>query len=218
MKLYNANLSNFASKCRLAIYEKDAPVAIVPIPGGDLKSAEYLKVYPMGKTPCLQVDGQIIGESEVINEYLEEKFPQKPLLPKDPEARARVRSVTRFHDLYLEPPLRALFPQVSAKEKDRKFIGEKLTEIKTRLDQLETLLSNGPYALGAAFTLADCALVPTAFFLNLMLPMIGGPAFTEGHPKIAAWWTKVQERPTVQKVLAEQQEALMQMMQTGRAS
>ncbi len=218
MKLYNANLSNFASKCRLAIYEKDAPVAIVPIPGGDLKSAEYLKVYPMGKTPCLQVDGQIIGESEVINEYLEEKFPQKPLLPKDPEARAKVRGITRFHDLYLEPPLRALFPQASAKEKDQKLIGEKLTEIKTRLDQLETMLSDGPYALGAAFTLADCALVPTSFFLNLMLPMIGGPAFTEGHPKIAAWWTKVQERPTVQKVLAEQQEALMQMMQTGRAS
>lgn len=218
MKLYSMNGSHFASKCRVVIYEKGAPVEIVPIPGGDLKSPEYLKVYPMGKTPCLQVDGQIIGESEVINEYLEEKFPQKPLLPKDPEARARVRSVTRFHDLYLEPPLRALFPQVSAKEKDQKFIGEKLTEIKTRLDQLETLLSNGPYALGAAFTLADCALVPTAFFLNLMLPMIGGPAFTEGHPKIAAWWTKVQERPTVQKVLAEQQEALMQMMQTGRAS
>jgi glutathione S-transferase len=218
MKLYNLNLSNFASKCRLAIYEKAAPVEIVPIPGGDLKSAEYLKVYPLGKTPCLQVDGQIIGESEVINEYLEEMFPQKPLLPKDPEGRAKVRGLTRFHDLYLEPPLRALFPQVSAKEKDQKFIGEKLAEVKTRLDQLETMLSNGPYALGSAFTLADCALAPTCFFMNVMLPMIGAPAFTDGHPKIAAWWAKVQERPTVQKVLAEQQEALMQLMQKGRAS
>jgi len=44
MKLYNANLSNFASKCRLAIYEKNAKVDIVPIPGGDLKSPEYLKI------------------------------------------------------------------------------------------------------------------------------------------------------------------------------
>jgi glutathione S-transferase len=217
MKLYNMNLSNFASKCRLAIYEKGAAVDIVPIPGGDLKSPEYLKIYPMGKTPSLQVDGQIIGESEIINEYLEEKFPQKPLLPKDPESRAKSRGVSRFHDLYLEPPLRALFPQVQAKEKDQKFIGEKLAEIKTRLDQLETMLSSGPYALGSSFTLADCALVPTCFFLNLMLPMVGGPAFTDGHPKLATWWTKVQERPTVQKVLGEQQEALTQMMQTGRA-
>jgi glutathione S-transferase len=218
MKLYNANLSNFASKCRLAIYEKEAPVDIVPIPGGDLKSPEYLKIYPMGKTPSLEVNGQILGESEIINEYLEEKFPQKPLLPKDAESRARVRGISRFHDLYLEPPLRALFPQVTAKDKDQKLIAEKLADIKLRLDQLEGMLSTGPYAFGAAFTLADCALVPTFFFLNLLLPMMGAPAFTEGHPKLAAWWTKVQERPTVQKSLAEQQQALMQMQQTGRAS
>jgi len=218
MKLYSANLSNFASKCRLAIYEKQAPVEIVSIPGGNLKSPEYLKIYPLGKTPALAVNGQIIGESEVINEYLEEKFPEKPLLPKDPEGRARCRSISRFHDLYLEPPLRALFPQIAAKEKDQKLISEKLTDVKTRLDQLETMLSSGPHALGAAFTLADCALVPTAFFMNIFLPLLGAPAFTEGHPKLTAWWTKVQERPTVQKVLAEQQEALLQLQQTGRVS
>ena len=94
MKLYNAYLSNFASKCRLAIYEKGANVEIVPIPGSDLKSPEYLKIYPLGKTPALQTNGVIIGESEVINEYLEEKFPEKPLLPKDPESRARCRTTT----------------------------------------------------------------------------------------------------------------------------
>src|SRR2546426_10636813 len=104
MKLYNANLSNFASKCRLAIYEKNAKVDIVPIPGGDLQSPEYLKIYPMGKTPALEVDGEIIGESEVINELLEESFPSPPLLPKEPKARARARGISRFHDLYLEPP------------------------------------------------------------------------------------------------------------------
>ena len=213
MKLYNANLSNFASKCRLAIYEKNAPVEIVAIPGGDLKSPEYLKIYPLGKTPALQVDGQVIGESEVIVEYLEEKFPEKPLLPKSAEARAKSRGIARFHDLYLEPPIRALFPQVSAKEKDHKFIADKLAEIKTRFDQLESMLSPGPYALGNEFTLADCALIPTMFFANLLLPMLGGPSPTDGRPKLAAWWAKVQERPTVQKVLGEQQQALMEMQQ-----
>jgi len=213
MKLYNLNLSNFAAKCRLAIYEKGAPVDIVPIPGGDMKSPEYLKVYPLGKTPALEVNGQIIGESEVINEYLEDKFPDKPLLPKDPEGRARARGFSRFHDLYLEPPLRALFPQVSAKDKDQKLISEKLGDIKTRLDQLEAMLSNGPYAIGAAFTFADCALIPTMFFANLLMPMLGAPSPTEGRPKLAAWWAKVQERGSVQKVLAEQQTALMEMQQ-----
>jgi len=213
MKLYNMNLSNFAAKCRLAIYEKGAPVDIVPIPGGDLKSAEYLRIYPLGKTPALEVNGEIIGESEVINEFLEDAFPDKPLLPKDPAGRARARAISRVHDLYLEPPLRALFPQVSARDKDQKLIAEKLAEVQTYLDRLETMLGGGPYALGAAFTLADCALVPTCFFMNILLPMLGAPAFTEGRPKLAAWWAKAQERPTVQRVLAEQQEALMQMMQ-----
>jgi glutathione S-transferase len=216
MKLYNMNLSNFASKCRLAIYEKGVKVDIVPIPGNDLKSPEYLKIYPLGKTPALEVNGQIIGESEIINEYLEEKFPDKPLLPKDPEGRAKARAVSRFHDLYLEPPLRALFPQVSAKEKDQKLIAEKLAEIKTRLDQLETMLSSGPYALGGSFTLADCALIPTMFFANLLLPMMGAASPTEGRPKLGAWWGKVQQRPAVQKVLAEQQQALMEMQQQPR--
>jgi len=218
MKLYSAKLSNFAAKCRLAIYEKNAPVEITPIPGADLKSPEYLKIYPLGKTPALQVDGQIIGESEVINEYLEEKFQNPPLLPKDPEGRARVRGLSRFHDLYLEPPLRALFPQVNPATRDQKVVDEKLAELTTRLDQLEAALSSGPYAAGAAFTLADCALVPTMFFLALMPPMLGAPAVTDGRPKLAAWWAKVQERPTVQKVLGEQQEALIQFQQTGKAS
>lgn len=208
MKLYNMYLSNFASKSRLAIYEKGAKIEIVPIPGGDLKSVEYLKIYPMGKTPALEVDGRILGESEVINEYLEDRFPAPPLLPKDPDGRARSRSVSRFHDLYLEPPLRALFPQVAAAEKDKKLIAEKLAEIATRLDQLEATIGS-PYAIGASFTLADCALIPTFFFLNVVPPLFGGKGPLEGHARTAAWWAKVQERDAVKKVLGEQQEALV---------
>src|SRR5688500_2759824 len=170
MKLYNMYLSNFASKCRIAIYEKGLDVEIVAIPNGDLKSPEYLKIYPLGKTPSLDVGGQVLGESEVINEYLEDKFPEKPLLPKDAEGRARVRALTRFHDLYLEPPIRALFPQVGAKERDQNLVSEKLTDIDTRFDQLEAHLV-GPYACGSSFTLADCALPPTMFFAAAMLPM-----------------------------------------------
>ena len=67
---------------------------------------------------------------------------------------------------------------------------------------------SAPYALGAAFTLADCSLIPTFFFLNVVPPMLGGKAPHDGRPKIAAWWKSVQERGAVRKVLAEQQQAL----------
>ena len=107
MKLYGMNLSNFATKSRIVVYEKGAQIETVAPPGG-MKSPEYLKINPLGKIPTLDADGTIIPESEVINEYLEEKFPNPPLLPKSPEARAKVRLLTRFHDLYFDPPLRAL--------------------------------------------------------------------------------------------------------------
>lgn len=208
MKLYNMYLSNFASRCRLAIYEKGVKIDISPIPGGDLKSAEYRKIYPLGKTPSLDADGVVIGESEVINEFLEDRFPVPALLPKDPIGRARSRMVSRFHDLYLEPPMRALFPQLAAAEKDTKLVAEKLAEIATRLDQIEAMIQ-APYAVGSQFTLGDCALAPTFFFLNIVLPTLGAKGPLDGRPKLAAWWAKVQEREAVKKVLGEQQEAMV---------
>lgn len=218
MKLYNMYLSNFASKCRLAIYEKGLKIDIVPIPGGDLKSPEYLKIYPLGKTPALDADGVMIGESEVINEFLEDKFPQPALLPKDPAARARARMLSRFHDLYLEPPLRAMFAHLNPATRDQKLVDEKIAEVNTRLDQLEALLSGGAYATGEAFTLADCALIPTMFLATLLLPLFGAPLALDRRPKLNAWWTKVQTRPSVQKVLAEQQEAAIKFQQTGKGT
>jgi glutathione S-transferase len=213
MKLYNLNLSNFATKCRIAIYEKGANVEIATLPGGNMKSPEYLKINPLGKIPSLDADGTIIPESEVINEYLEEKFPNPPLLPKGAEARARVRWFTRYHDLYLDPPIRALFAHLNPKSRDEKVVNEKLNEIQQRLDQLESMLAAaGNFAAGPEFTLADCALVPTTFFYVNMLPGFGAKSPLEGRPKYTAWWNKVQTRPAVSKALGEMGVALKAMM------
>src|SRR5438105_3341754 len=124
MKLYGLNLSNFATKSRIVVYEKGADVEIVSPPGG-MQSPEYLKINPLGKIPALEADGIIIPESEVINEYLEEKFPNPPLLPGSLEARAKARLFSRFNDLYFDPPLRALFGQLNPKKRDEKIVNEK---------------------------------------------------------------------------------------------
>lgn len=211
MKLYSMNLSNFATKSRIAIYDKGLHIEITGIPGNNLKAPEYLKLNPLGKIPVLDADGIIIAESEVINEYLEDKFPSPPLLPKTAEGRAQVRGFTRFHDLYLEPPLRALVGQLNPKSRDDKVVNERLTEFNQRLDQLETMLSPNGFAAGAEFTLADCALAPTMFFATNMLPGFGAKPALEGRPKLEAWWAHVQTRPSVKKALAEMGEALAAM-------
>ncbi|MBI3303382.1 MAG: glutathione S-transferase family protein, partial [Deltaproteobacteria bacterium] len=198
----------------IAIYEKGLNIEIVDPPGG-LGSAEYKKVNPLGKVPALDANGQLIAESEVINEYLEDKFPEKPLLPKDPEGRARVRSFTRHHDLYLEPPIRALFGQMNPKTRDAKVVEEKLADVTNRLDQVEVMLSNDPWAIGEMFTLADAALAPTMFFAVNLLPAFGAKPPLEGRPKLTAWWARIQERSSTKKVLGEQAAALAAMQKRG---
>ncbi|HET9800822.1 MAG TPA: glutathione S-transferase family protein, partial [Chthoniobacterales bacterium] len=177
-------------------------------------SPDYAKVNPLGKTPALDADGMIIPESEVINEYLEDKFPTPALLPKSAEGRAKVRILTRFHDLYLEPPLRALFGQMNPKTRDAKVVEEKVTDLKRRLDQLEKMLADGGFACGSEFTLADCAIAPTMFFMTNLLPAFGANPL-DGRPKVAAWWKQVQTRPSVKKGLGEMGEALAAMQRGG---
>ncbi len=213
MKLYNMNLSNFATKSRLVIYEKGLTAEMVT---PDSHSAEYLKINPLGKVPTLDADGTIIPESEVINEYLEEKYPTPALMPKSPEARAKVRTLSRFHDLYLEPPLRALFGQLNPKTRDQKLVDEKLGDISNRLDQLDRMLPESGFANGADFTLADCAIAPTMFFITNMGPAFGAKPPFEGRPRLGAWWKHVQTRPSVQKGLGEMGEALAAMQRGGK--
>jgi glutathione S-transferase len=211
MKLYSRDLSNFSGKSRIVIYEKGLNVEMVDPPGG-IGSAEYKKLNALGKIPALQLDnGQVIAESEVINEYLEDKFPEKSLLPKDAEGRAKVRSFSRFHDLYLDPPMRALLPQLFGRKLEDAFIQDKVTEINSRLDQLEAMMG-APWASGDTFTLADAALTPTIFVMVNILPMFGAKGPLENRSKLAAWWRRVQEHPSTKKALGEFQAAMAAMM------
>jgi len=68
------------------------------------------------------------------------------------EARAEARKFSRFHDLYLHPPLRALIAQANPKRRDEKVGNEKLSELTTRFDQLEGMLADDGFACGASFT------------------------------------------------------------------
>ena len=91
LKLCGFRISNYHNKVRLALLEKGIPheedATCMPS-----QKDEWVGRSPMGKVPILEADGTTLTESEVICEYLEDAFPQKPLLPKDPKGRARVRA------------------------------------------------------------------------------------------------------------------------------
>ena len=214
MLLYNSNLSPYSSRVRIAIYAKNLPVEIVTPPGGT-DSAEYKRLNPIGKVPALAVDGQVIVESEVINEYLEDRFPTPSLRPADPLARARMRTLSRFADLYLAPPLSALFAQMNPATRDAKLVGEKLAELSTRFDQLEELVVAGPYSVGSELSLADCSLATVFFFLTRLVPAVGGKNPLDGRPKLARVAEAVGKHPAVAKVLGEMGEAMAERMKAG---
>jgi glutathione S-transferase len=108
LRLYDLDLSPFAARCRLVVYKKGLGdrVELAPPPGGGPRSEAYRAINPIGKVPTLVLeDGTAIPESQVIAEYLEERFPEPPLMPPNPEGRARARLPVRVAELYLLPPL-----------------------------------------------------------------------------------------------------------------
>ena len=112
LKLCGFRISNYHNKVRIVLLEKgiefEEDDACTP-----KQTDEYLARSPMGKAPFLELDGgRRLSESQVICEYLEEAYPQKPLLPKDPFERAKVRELVTYMELHMELPARRLYGQV----------------------------------------------------------------------------------------------------------
>jgi glutathione S-transferase len=216
VKLYNLALSPFAARCRIQIYAKGLPIELLDPPGG-LGSESYRKVNPTGKVPALQLDdGAVLPESAVIGEYLEDRFPEPSLRPADAVARARMRLLVHFADLYLVPPLVALFGQVNPAQRDAQVVSARLEELRPRYDQLAGFLGPGPYAVAGDLTLADCALFPLFFFATRLHPLLGDKDPTAERAPLARWWQAVRRHEAIGRVDAELAKALAATMGAGR--
>jgi glutathione S-transferase len=100
LELYYFPLSTTSQKVRLCQTYKGVALREHVIDLGQLQhmAPEYLAINPRAEVPALVADGQVITESSIINEYLEERFPEPGLLPRDRLLRARVRMWNRFVD------------------------------------------------------------------------------------------------------------------------
>ena len=113
--------SNYYNKVKFALLEKGVPFQEELAWVGETDALSS----PLGKVPYLKTEQGPLCESAVIMEYIEQKYPQNPLLPNDPYAAAKVRELVTFLELYLELEARKLYPEAffggkisdSAKEK-----------------------------------------------------------------------------------------------------
>ena len=169
MKLYTYFRSSAAFRVRIALNLKGLayqPV-FVHLAKGEHRRPEYAKVNPQALVPTLELDdGKRIGQSLAIIEYLEEKHPQPPLLPKDALGRARVRSLSNLIASEIHPlnNLRVLqhLKRALGQSEDQASAWYRHW-IADGLAKLEAELGNGRFCHGDTPTMADCCLVPQIF-------------------------------------------------------
>lgn len=192
MKLYGVHLSPFTERIILQIEAKGIADDIkhVSMTPDDIKAGQNRRLNPLGRIPVLEHDGEVIGESGVIAEYIEERFPDRPMLPEDAMARARARYIARATDIYVLAGLFPLFTQLRVEEKDENLIRQSVEMVEEGLDAIEWKMEAAPYAAGEAMTLADFALMPAMYFLEKYLPVFGAEPLA-GRPKTGAWWAAV---------------------------
>lgn len=196
--LYGSPLSSYTAKVRVALHWRGLAFEERE-PEGGYQSAAWAQRVPMGTLPALDHGGFLLAESEAILEYLEDAFPDRPLLPAQPQARAAVRCLARLHDLHVEPQVRALFPLI----KDRT-LGSRLPTLKAsledRLQRLALVAVASPCMAGSELSLADCGFAVTLPLARRLLLELGQPLVMPA--KLLVWEEHMAADNTLEKALA----------------
>lgn len=209
MKLYGVPRSPFAARVQAAIRLKGLDIPMVPPPEAGLKSPQFLALNPMGRIPVLVLDdGQALPESEIIVDYLEQRFPAPPLLPAEPLARARARLAARVAELYVMGPILGLFGCLAPDRRGSDEAGRLFGQLEAGLSHLEACARPAAYAAGGQPTLADCALVPILFWAGEIAAMFGRPPVLETAPAAAAYMRAMAADPVFGPVAAAMAEDL----------
>lgn len=202
MKLYSGNLSPYSAKVRMQIYAKGLDIALER-PAG-FGSAEWWKTSPIGRIPVLELDnGDLIPESEVIAEYLEEIFPTPRLLGSTPRESATIRTVSRIGDIYLMNNMFMLSGQTNPKTRSDAVRDLLAGQVVRNVKALEHYIGSDGFAVCGRLTIADCSLVPALFLIENVLPSTDTENPIPGQPKVAAYWAAIQQNEVAAKVLVE---------------
>ncbi|MEJ5988613.1 maleylacetoacetate isomerase [Ramlibacter sp. PS3R-8] len=172
MKLYNYFRSSASFRVRIALELKGLGYAYLPVHlvKGEQKLEQYGAISPAGLVPTLETDqGELIGQSMAIIEYLDETHPQPPLLPADALGRARVRALAQsiaceIHPLNNLRVLKYLVRELKVEEEAKNTWYRHW--VRSGLESFEQELRRLPaatYCYGDTPTLADCCLVPQVF-------------------------------------------------------
>jgi glutathione S-transferase len=208
LKLCGFHISNYHNKVRIALLEKGIPFEEDPS-CAPCQEEEFLARTPMGKVPFLELDGTTLAESQVICEYLEEICPQKPLYPRDPLARAKVRELIVLTELHVELVARRLYGQVffgkPANEEVKQSVEKDLAK---GIRALRARAKFDPYIAGGELTLADCAAFVSLPLVSLATRHAYGRDFLEEIAQLKPYLRMLGERPAFNRVNEDRKAAM----------
>ena len=171
MVLYSGTTCPFSQRCRIVLYEKGMDFQIVDV---DLhnKPEDLAVMNPYNQVPVLVERDLILYESNIINEYIDDRFPHPQLMPADPVMRARAR-------LFLFRFENEMFTHVETLEKGNQRSGDKArSAIRDNLAQIAPVFTKQKYMLGDEFSMLDVAIVPLLWrldYYDIQLPKQAAP-------------------------------------------
>jgi glutathione S-transferase len=177
--LYDADRCPYCARVRIVLAEKGLEYEAIAVDLDDRPAWIYEK-NPLGKVPVLEEDDFVLAESAVINEYLDERWPEPPLWPVDPGERALGRLLVHRFDEVSRPYYALRRGEEGARER-----------LDSQLASLGARLERQPFLSGRVFGLADVAYVPWILRGERM------DVSLEPFPALADWVDRLTERPSI---------------------
>lgn len=199
LTLYAHPFSSYCQKVLIALWENQVSFTYRNLeePGA---AEERASLWPLGRFPVLVDDGRTVAESTIIIEHLGLYHPGPVrLLPHDPKAALEVRFMDRFFDNYVMAAMqKPVFEALKAEGGRRQ---EAMAEARQALDTayawLEVRLSDGSWAAGETFSMADCAAAPSLFYADWVHQI--GPTY----PRLRSYRSRLLKRPSFARAVDE---------------
>lgn len=202
LRLHGYAVSNYFNVVRAALIEKNAAFEIVVVRAS--QEPAFLAHSPMGKIPLLETAQGWLSETVAILEYLEDTQGGTRLHPADPFLRARGRQVINIIQMYIEAPVRSLFPGVFAGVPNTDMlvasVGQMLARASAALGHLGV---PGTYMLGSELSYADLFAYYCFDIADRVTRFVYGRSILQEAPALSAWFALMGERPSSRIVMAD---------------
>jgi glutathione S-transferase len=201
LTLYSHPLSSCCWKVLIALYENGTPFDARMVNLGDPEAkAAFKTLWPTAKIPLLEDRGEVVPETSIMIEHIEQRYPGKVrLIPQDPHEQLNVRLWDRLFDLYVMAPMQRFIAQQlrPVAERDMGIITDSLTALRNAYDMIEDRGGNRNWAAAESFSMADCAAAPALFYARIVAP------FSSSHVNLAHYFERLTARPSVKWVITE---------------